>query len=116
MPDDRVVALALTTLSMSHEGVFLVGLTSTHLDTANNTGLTLRLYEIVHLYVKQSEDDQIHNVFIEPVLGFDEAYVNLTSYTAYGYLTGELLEKYQAWSSARKAGFPEVEEPELPTS
>ena len=111
--EPRVVALALTTLSLSHEGVFLVGLSSAIIEEI--PGHKLRLTEVAHLYVKQTDDAQIRNVFIEPILGFEEVIVNTTSYTAYGYLTGELLEKYRAWQAARKEGFPKVEEPELPT-
>ena len=109
----RVVALALTTLSMSNEGVFLVGFCSGELE--NIPGPKIYLTEVAHLYVKQTADHQVRNVFIEPVLGFDKVVVNTTAYTAYGYLTGELLAKYIAWHTARKAGFPAVEEPELPT-
>jgi hypothetical protein len=111
--EPRVVALALTTLSMSNEGVFLVGFSSGNLE--NIPGPKLRLTEIAHLYVKQTEDHQVRNVFIEPVLGFEEVMVNTTAYTAYGYLSGELLDKYLAWHAARKEGFPAVEEAELPT-
>lgn len=108
----KVVALALTTLSLSNEGVFLVGRFPGKLEEC--PGNRLRLSDVAHMYVRQSEDHQVRNVYIEPILGFDDVIVNTESYTAYGYLTGELLEKYTAWEAARKAGFPEVEEPELP--
>lgn len=112
--EKRVVALALTTLSMTHEGVFLVGLCEDDLD--RGTWDQLRLSEVAHLYIKQTENHQLRNVIIEPVLGFERMLVNTSSYTAFGYLSGELLQKYQAWSDARKTGFPAVEEPELPSS
>jgi len=110
--DTRVVALALTTLSLNHEGVFLVGRTGACLPVP---GSQLRLNQVAHLLIRGTEEQEIRNVFIEPVVGFEEVWVNTTSYTAYGYLTGELLEKYLAWEAAQNTEFPAVEEPDLPT-
>jgi hypothetical protein len=63
------------------------------------------------MYIRTAEEaPSVRNVYVEPVIGFEEAYVDLTQYTAYGYLTGDLLRNYEAWLEARKFEFPEVEE------
>lgn len=108
---NRVVACAMTSLSHTGEGVFVVGRAS--VDLGNLVSKKLKLSEAAHLLVKSNEHNQTFiNVYVQPLIGFDEVWVDLTSYTAYGYLTGELLEKYEAWSDAKKTGFPAVEEDE----
>lgn len=98
------------TLQISGEGMFLVGKTQVPLDNVTNS--RLKLTEVAHLYIRTGEDSSVRNVYVEPILGLEEAYVDLSQYTAYGYLTGELLGNYLAWLEARKLGFPAVEEPE----
>lgn len=107
----RVVACAMTTLSQTGDGVFIVGRSSADLNNLVNQKLLLE--NAAHLLVKVSDVNQtFSNVYVQPLIGFDEVWVDVSSYTAYGYLTGDLLEKYEAWFQARKDGFPEVEERE----
>lgn len=115
MPVDELacpILFALSPLTPSGEGLYLAA-TADH-EWKSFTGHKLRVWDIAHVLLFRDEEVGELRLHVHPVLGFDDAFVDVTNYTAVGEMKEPILSHYLVWLEARaeeqKNDAPEVED------
>ena len=83
----------------STPGKYLVGDSYTKVDEVRDR---VNLENPVQMNIQQKPEGDGKHVFLNPLLVFEQLTVDVRSYEGFGYLKGELKEKFEKWKYNRE--------------